>query len=202
MLLSKGYAETCELIRDVLSRLTSASFKLTAPGSYPIARDTVKWFMWCPEIVEMRENPYLSVVWADQDNLYLDSMPLGNTVDWIEDAYGEDAIHELLQMDFTGLSGVEIQRILEGKFPLVSPRINAYLSISRDFASESKVDLGVTFRGRRGIVTYRLRVVIGARSLDSESIVDKIMLAVKTLREAWSRIEKHELQIIGSVSSE
>ncbi len=134
--------------------------------------------------------------------MYLDSMPLGNTVDWIEDAYGEDAIHELLPMDFTGLSGVEIQRILEGKFPIVNSRINAYLSISRDLASESKVDLGVTFYGRRGIVTYRLRVVIGARGLDSESIVDKIMLAVKTLREAWSRIEKHELQIIGSVSSE
>ena len=175
-----------EEVRYLVSLLSPARFEITDPGRYPVRSENLKWFAWCPEITEMREDPYVNVAWGDKSgNVYFDSMPVGNTTSWVESAYGEEAACRSMDIDFGDFSKArgEFERI----FPLVGERITVYEKIVCDVSTERNVRLEIFYHGRKGRATLRLRgsLPAGVR-ISIESTVDALV-------EAWGRILEYEV---------
>jgi len=183
--------ESAEEIRQLVSELTKSTFKLTSSDRYPVPSENVKWFMWCPEITEMREIPYLNVVWADKDdNIYLDSMPIGNTTNWVARDYGEKAAQDAMDLDFSDYP-IAISK-LEHSFPLVGSRISTLEEIVKEISAKTGLSIEVFHYGRKGRATLRLRgrVSAGDSSGSSSSLdrMNKIRQSVDALKEAWERV--------------
>ncbi len=182
-----------EEVRQWVSKLTRANFQITDPGRYPIPSEKVKWFFWCPEITEMREIPYLNVVWADKSgNIYLDSMPIGNTTDWVEGAYGEEGARRSMDMDFTDLS--KVRNEFEGTFPLVGKRITEYEKIANDVSTRRNALIEIFYHGRKGRATLRLRGRIPSEDSSTGRVWDRIEATVKALKEAFDKLQTNEAE--------
>jgi len=184
--------EAAEVSR-LVSSITNSRFEITTPGKYPLQRASVKWFIWCPEITEAREIPFLNVVWADAGNLYFDSLPIGNTVSWVEAAYGEEQAQESMNIDYADFA--EACRILNQKFPLAGERISRYEKISSGISAKEGIQVGLFIHGRKGRATVRLRVQVPAPDSVDENVRREISHAVKTLKVAWAKIDAYERAI-------
>ena len=176
-----------EDVRTAISQLTRAEFEIGDPGGYPVELGTVSWFLWCPEITQMREIPYINVIWANKEGIiYLDSMPLGNTTNWVESAYGEEAAARAMDLDFGDFA--EVRSEFEHDFPLVGKRINEYERIVSNVSDQRAVAIGIFFHGRKGRATLRLR----GKLTEQAGRTNSVERTVKALEEAWKLIEEHD----------
>ena len=187
-----------EEVRQWVSKLTRANFQITDPGRYALQPEKVKWFFWCPEITEMREIPYLNVVWADKSgNIYLDSMPVGNTTDWVESAYGEEAARRSMDMDFADFSRARDE--FERAFPLVGKRITEYEKTASDVSTRRNLLIDIFYHGRKGRATLRLRGRIPAGDSSTGPVWDRIEATVKALKEAFDSLQTYEAEEAGQI---
>jgi hypothetical protein len=185
-----------ELVRGLVNQLTNSHFELSDPNRYPVPRGNLNWFMWCPEILEMRKIPYINVVWADkQDNVYLESMPVGNVLEWVEQSEGEDAVRQVLQMDLTGLGTRELRSLLGRDFPTIESRLAACEEIAEEVSSRRRVKVELIWHGRKGATACRLRSVIRFNDSSRESMKTELESALGALREAFDKIDKYEVQL-------
>jgi hypothetical protein len=181
-----------ERIRDAISRLTKARFEVSDPGSYPVARSDLQWFIWCPEVVEMKEIPHVNAIWTDkEDNLFLESMPIGNTSAWIEELYGEAGVRKTLTMDLSGFDNLDSRQKFVEVLPLLRDRLDNHERVVSEMSSKWGVNLRIRYFGRKGIATGRLRAFITAPNTDAE-IANKLEVAVGALKDAFTAIDEYE----------
>jgi len=182
-----------ELTRGLVNQFTNSHFEISDPKGYPVPRDKLNWFMWCPEILEVRTHPYIEVIWADkQDNVYLESMPIGNILDWVEQSNGEDAVRQVLRMDLTGLGTRELKSLLGKIFPTIESRLATYEDIAEKVSSRRQVKLELIWHGRKGATACRLRCVVHLNDSSRESMKTNLESGLSALREAFDKIDKYE----------
>ena len=182
-----------EPVRGLVNRLTNSHFEISDPNGYTVPRDKLNWFMWCPEIMEVRTHPYIEVIWADkQDNIYLESMPIGNILDWVEQSNGEDAVRQVLQMDLTGLGTRELRALLGRNFPTIESRLATYEDIAEKVSSRRRVKLELIWHGRKGATACRLRCIVRLNNPSRESTTTNLESALDALREAFGKMDKYE----------
>ena len=175
-------------MRQIVSSLTNAKFEITASGRYPLPANSVEWFMWCPEITESREIPYVNVVWGGTNGeVYFDSLPIGNTTSWVELAYGEEAAQEAMAIDYADFQGARSK--FEQDFPLAARRLSAYEKIIQNVSSKKGIRVSMFVHGRAGRATFRIRAQLAA-SKPSEDARSRIASTIETMKEAWDSIEE------------
>jgi hypothetical protein len=173
-------------VKDILSNLTGLRFEITnAPDDFRSRFIHPEWFLSCLDSKEAKKFPYVNEAWKDQDGgLWLESLALGDTIDWIEVAYGEDAAANSIDLDYTNFASEKFQAEFGARYPLVRQRIQSYEEIAEGVSKVRKVHLEVRNSGSKGIVVFTLvaKLSMGTKSLDK-----RLEVSVAALREAYTQ---------------
>ena len=181
-----------ETIVRFVSDLTHSPFQVREPFlSYSIGKS--KWFIGCPDAYYAARAPYLTEVWADkEDNIWLESMELGNTIEWTEQLQSERLLPKLQKMDLTDFAKPEVRKEFGKTFPRVLKRLNGYESVVARVSLESGIHLEIRYDAEKTIVGFNIGAKILVKGLDLQSKLEKIRAAAEALRKACDGIDEYD----------
>lgn len=184
-----------ELFKDKLSTLTAAKFQIMQPESnYPAPKQDVRWYVRCSDILDATSVGYVNVVWKDKEsNIWLESIPLGNTSDWIGREYGEQGVIEARRIDLRDFANPNIREKFGKQYPVVLKRLRTYEEILTKVSLKLGVGLEMRYDVSPRIVFFRMRARINRNELNSRRRMKEVKLAVRALKEAYKEIRRHEI---------
>ena len=176
-----------ETVRETLSNLTKTDFGVTdAPDDFQNRVVRPRWFVKCVDVRQARSIPHVNAAWKQQDGyIWLESLPLGDTIEWIEVAYGEEAAARSLDANYSDFGTKEFQAGFGRNYPLVFQRIQTYVEVADRVSKVRKVHLELRNNGSKGIVVFTLAARITAD--DAKTLEKKIGSAVDALAEAYAQ---------------
>jgi len=181
----KGDMGQEELVRDLVSKATNVRFEIiqqSAGNPFPIK--DVDWFIRCRNREDIERTPYLNSVWKEKDGpVWLESLAIGDTLDWIGSSYGEEAAAETLDLNYSEFSGKEFQTEFGREYPLVRQRIQSCELIAEEAAKKHGVHLELRSSGSKGIAVFTLEARMLAQ--DSSSLGKQVEASVAALRDAY-----------------
>lgn len=173
---------TKESVRSLVSKATGVNFEVirsTAESPLPVKNS--EWFMRCRTRDDIEKTPYLNIVWKEVDGpIWLESLALGDTFNWIATAYGEEAAGESIDANYTEF-GKDARAEFAKKYPLVDQRIKDSELIAEQFSRKYKVNLGLRSEGSKGIVVFTLA---GSVPVD-RSWMKHLEAVILALKEAY-----------------
>lgn len=177
-------------LRDIMSKITGVEYDIReALPDFPPPSDCASWYLLGREFRRPKGTPYASTVWEDQDGrVYLESMYIGNTTEWIGPAYGEAGVIKGLKIDYSEFP--QARKMLAEMFPLVEKRIDRYEKILVNTSAKYDVNLCLRCAGEKGGATFFIAAKIEGKRLTSEK-EDAIKRNVEALRTAWSEIRQY-----------
>jgi hypothetical protein len=179
-----------ELVRDLVSKATNARFEIiqrSVDDSFPIK--DVDWFIRCRSREDIERTPYLNSVWKVKDGpVWLESLAVGDTLDWIGSSYGEEAAGETLDLNYSEFSDKKFRAGFDSRYPLVQQRIQSCELIAEEAARKHRVHLELRGSGSKGIVVFTLAVRIPAE--DSVSLTRQVGAGVAALRDAYQKAKQ------------
>lgn len=171
-----------------MSEATGSRFEIVQPhyeGQLPIT--DLQWFIRCRGLDDIKRTPYLNTVWKQRDGpITLESLAFGDTMDWIDSAYGDEEATRSLDMSYD-FSNDDFKAEFRRRYPLVYQRIQTYEAIAAEVSRRRRVTLELKKNGSKGIVTFTLAVLLKA---DSKSLATRIKAAVEALKEAYQQAER------------
>jgi hypothetical protein len=182
-----------EFVRETVSEATGVHFEVVAPHpAFPLAVDRLEWFMRCRNREEIANAPYLNVVWKEKgEGIWLESLAVGDTVDWIELAYGEERAGESLDIDYSQFDDPSLQAEFSQKFPLILGRIKEYEQLVADVSKKTKVHLEIRRAGSRGMLVFTVAARVETRkNVSLESLGSALKKSASALKEAYDAIPK------------
>lgn len=133
-----------------------------------------------------RNIPFVNEVWRDEDDeIWLESLPLGDTIDWIEVAYGEEAAAMSIDVNYSDFGSKEFQKRFEREYPLVYQRIQRYEEVADGVSKSRKVNLELRKSGSKGIVVFTFAAKVTKPEI--KSLTRKIESSVDALKEAYGQ---------------
>ena len=179
-------AKEVDTVVEVLSRLTGASFVVADSSDIQAKLPRPKWVVRCTDMRQGRRIPYVNEAWKQKDgSLWLASLPLGDTIDWIEVAYGEEAAARSLDVNYSDFGKKEFQSEFGREYPLVYQRILTYAEIATHVSKARNVNLELRNSGSKGIVVFSFASKI--KVSDSSPLEKKIGRSVEALKEAYTQ---------------
>lgn len=182
-----------EFVRQEVSKATGVSFEVVAPHpAFPLAVDHLDWFMRCRNKDEIAKVPYLNAVWKERGvGIWLESLAIGDTVDWIELAYGDQRASDSLDMDYSRFDDPSFQEDFKQKFPIVLGRIREYEQAAAETSKKRKVHLQIRRAGSKGFLVFTIAALVESpKRATPASLRSAIRKNAFALREAYQRIEK------------
>jgi len=182
-----------EFVRETVSKATGVHFEVVAPHpAFPLAIDRLEWFMRCRNKEEITKAPYLNAVWKEKGvGIWLESLVIGDTIDWIEIAYGEEAAGKSLDTDYSTFDDPSFQGDFKQRFPIVMGRIEEYEQAAADVSKRRRVHIEIRRAGSKGILVFTVAARVDARrGAALESLRSTIKKNVAALKEAYERIMK------------
>jgi hypothetical protein len=185
--LTSAQTKEIEAVQAVLSSLTGAKFDVSnAPEDFRGQSLRSKWFLKCNDMSEARNIPYVNEVWRQEDDaIWLESLPLGDTIDWIEVAYGEEAAAGSIDVNYSDFGSKEFQKRFGREFPLVYQRIQRYEEVADGVSKSRRVHLELRKSGSKGIVVFTFAAKVAKP--DIKSLTRKIQASVDALKEAYAQ---------------
>jgi flagellin-specific chaperone FliS len=179
-------------LRDTISKVTGVEYDIReALPDFPPHADHASWYLLGREFREPKGIPYASTIWEDLDGrVYLESMYVGNTTEWIGPAYGEAGIIKGLKIDYSNFD--RAKEVLAEMFPLVKKRLDRYETIFTNTSSKYQVNLSLRCAGDMGGATFFIVAKIEGKDLTSEKKVETIKQNVEALKEAWRELAKYD----------
>jgi hypothetical protein len=180
-----------ELVRETVSEATGARFEVVPPHpAFPLAVDRLEWFMRCRNREEIAKAPYLNALWKEKGvGIWLESLAVGDTVDWIELAYGDEKVEESLDIDYSRFEDASFQEDFKQRFPIVMARIREYEQVAADVSRRRGVKLQIRRAGSRGMLVFTVAALVKAPSRASmASLASAIKKSVSALKEAFQEI--------------
>jgi len=100
-----------EAVSEILSSLTGARFEVSnTPDDFRNQSINPRWFVMCKGMRQARGIPYVNEAWKQHDGtIWLESLPLGDTIDWIEVAYGEEAAAKSIDVNYSDFGSKKFQ---------------------------------------------------------------------------------------------
>lgn len=145
-----------------------------------------KWFLKCDDMKQAKTTPYLNEVWKQEGGeIWLESLPLGDTIDWIEVAYGEESAAASIDVNYSEFDSKEFQARFGREYPLVYQRIQRYEEVADRVSRDKKVHLNLRKSGSKGIVVFTFAVEIA--KMDSKMLAKKLVTSVDALKEAYTQ---------------
>ncbi len=185
--MTSAQTKEIEMVQGVLSSLTGAKFDVSsAPDDFRGQSLHPKWFLKCNDINEARKTPYVNEAWRQEDGImWLESLPLGDTIDWIEVAYGEEAAAASIDANYSDFGSKEFQKRFGREYPLVFQRIQRYEEVADGVSRSRKVHVELRKSGSKGIVVFAFAAKIAKP--DVKSLAKKIEANVEALKEAFDQ---------------
>ena len=180
-----------ELVRETVSKATGARFEVVAPHpAFPLAVDRLEWFMRCRNQEDIAKAPYLNAVWKEKGvGIWLESLAVGDTIDWIELAYGDEKAGASLDIDYSRFEDAAFQEDFKQRFPIVMARIREYEQVAADVSKKRRVRLQIRRAGSKGMLVFTVAALVqspkrGARGLWGLAV----QRSVSALKEAYQKI--------------
>jgi len=180
-----------ELVRETVSEATGVHFEVVPPHpAFPLAVDRLEWFMRCRNREEIAKVPYLNAVWKEKGvGVWLESLAVGDTIDWIELAYGDEKAGESLDTDYSRFEDASFQQDFKQRFPIVMARIREYEQVAAEVSKKRKVKLQIRRAGSRGMLVFTVAALVQTRKGASPaSLVSALKKSVSAMKEAHQTI--------------
>ncbi len=176
-----------EAVQEMLLSLTGTKFEATnVPDQLRNRSLQPKWFLKCNDMQQARVIPYLNEVWKEEEGaIWMESLPLGDTIDWIEVAYGEEAAAASIDVNYSEFGSKEFQARFGREYPLVYQRIQRYEEVADRVSRDKKAHLELRKSGSKGIVVFSFAVRIA--KVDSKTLARKIGTSLNALKEAYAQ---------------
>jgi hypothetical protein len=188
-----GKVNEQELTRDTILEATGVHFETVAPHpAFPLPLEKLEWFMRCRNKDEITKAPYLNAAWKEKDGeIWLESLAVGDTIDWIEIAYGEERATESLDLDYSQFDDTSFQAEFNRRFPLVLGRIKEYEKTVTEISKEKGLHLQIRRTGSRGMLVFTVAARVDSRkNASSQSLAASINKCISALKEAYEAIPK------------
>jgi hypothetical protein len=175
-----------ELVRETISKLTGADFEVSnTPDDFRNQSINPRWFVKCRDMTQARNIPHVNEAWKQQDGtIWLESLPLGDTIDWIEAAYGEESAAKSIDVNYSDFGSKKFQEEFGGEYPLVYQRIQTYEEVAGRVSKVRKLHIELRNSGSKGIVVFTFAAKFA--DTDVKSLGKKIEDCVEALREAYT----------------
>jgi hypothetical protein len=180
------------LVREVLSDVTGAKFEIVMPSpGFPFSAENISWFLRCRNRTDIEKVPYLNTVWKERRGLvWLESLALGDTVDWIGLAYGPEMADESLNLNYSHLNDLDFKAELGRRFPLVLERLEEYSKVAEKISDKTKVRLEIKRSGSGGMVVFYLASQMSFGTPSRKSLEMKAKSTIGAMKAAYSEILK------------
>lgn len=182
-----------ELVLETVSEATGVRFEIVAPHpAFPLPVDRIEWFMRCRDREGIEKAPYLNAAWKEKEGtVFLESLAVGDTVDWIDLAYGEEQAGKSLDIDYSRLEDPEFREEFSTRFPVVMDRIKEYEEAVAGVAKKTGTRLEIRRAGSKGILIFTIAARVKPRKGASESwLRSAITKSASALKEAYARVQK------------
>jgi hypothetical protein len=182
-----------EFVRETVSKATGVQFEVVAPHpGFPLPVDHLEWFMRCRNKEEITKAPYLNAAWKEVGvGIWLESLAVGDTIDWIELAYGDERAGESLDIDYSRFDDSAFQADFNQKFPIVMGRIREYQEAAAAVSKRMDVHLEIRRAGSRGILVFTVAARVETpKGATRESLGSIIIKSASALDEAYKEITK------------
>jgi len=179
------------LVRDALLEATGASFDVVAPNpAFPLPVDSLEWFMRCRNKEEIEAAPYLNTVWKEKGGrIWMESLALGDTIDWIELAYGEERAAASLDLDYSRFDEDWFQADFNRRFPIIMARIREYEGVVAEISKTRRVRLEIRRAGSKGVLVFTIAARVDMpKGAGTESLRSAIKKNAEALKEAYKAI--------------
>jgi hypothetical protein len=176
-----------EVVQETLSTITGVNFEATnTPDDFKNQSLHPRWFVKCVDTSRARDIPYVNEAWRQEDGtIWLESLPLGDTIDWIEVAYGEEAAARSLDVNYSDFGTKEFQTGFGSEYPLVYQRIQTYVEVAARVSRTRKVHVELRNSGSKGIVVFTFATKIMVSS--TKTLGKKVEAGVEALKEAYAQ---------------
>jgi len=182
-----------EFVRQEVSDATRVNFEVVAPHpAFPLAVDHLEWFMRCRNKDEIAKAPYLNAVWKERGTgIWLESLAIGDTIDWIELAYGDQRASDSLDIDYSRFEDPSFQEDFKQKFPIVMGRIREYAHAVEETSKKRKVHLEIRRAGSKGMLVFTIATVVKIpKGASQRSLGFALRKNVSALKEAYVKIAR------------
>jgi hypothetical protein len=182
-----------EFVRETVANATGVHFEVVAPHpAFPLAVDRLEWFMRCRNKEEIAKAPYLNAVWKEKGaGIWLESLAVGDTVDWIELAYGDEKAGASLDIDYSRFDDESFQEDFSQRFPIVMERIREYEQAAAAVSKRRKMQLQIRRAGSKGMLVFTVAALVRSPKRASlASLGSAVTKSVSALKEAYGEIEK------------
>ena len=182
-----------EFVRQEVSKATGVNFEVVPPHpAFPLAVDHLDWFMRCRNKDEIDKVPYLNAVWKERGvGIWLESLAIGDTIDWIEIAYGEQKATDSLDIDYSRFNDSSFQEDFKQKFPIVMGRIKEYEQAAAENSKKRKVHLEIRRAGSKGMLVFTIAALVKLpKGASQRSLGLALKKNVVALKEAYVKIAK------------
>jgi hypothetical protein len=179
---------TAEKTAELLSKITGAPFQVSKPHPEdPVNREKLVWFVSYRDASFVSKVPYVQRAWKSKGEIILESTDLGDMLEWIELAYGEEAAGRSLNTDYSGLSSKELQTKFGKEYPLVYQKIRMYEGIVTEISKKRSVRVELRYSGSKGILTFTFTARLED---DPKSLETRIEANVEALKHAYGQAMK------------
>jgi hypothetical protein len=187
-----------EGVRDTISKLTGAKFEIREAENLPERFGHPVWFMRCREITQANKIPHVNSLWREDGNILIESLTLGNTSQWIEENYGEEAVYPVLDTDITDFANPQFRKEFLRPFPAIQQRLDSYDMILKRVSKKHGTELAIRYDGGKGLAVFYLDATVKSDEKNTRLIIKRLEKAIRALREAYGQIELQQENSTGS----
>lgn len=185
-------------VRGAISQITGVDFQIREPDSIDRAHvGMTRWFVVCREVLDIGKVPYVNVVWADKhDRIWLESITIGDSLEWIEQHYGDRGLVRAQKMDLTDFPKPEVLEEFANRFPKVMRRLEKYEGILRETSSKYGIHLEMRYQTSKERISLRLAATISENETSTRSQHVAIKGAVEAMKDVYDKISIYEAGIV------
>lgn len=181
-----------ELVGEVVSEVTRAKFEVVSPPpGFPFPTKNLEWLVRCRNLPDIEKVPYVNTVWRETKGpIWLESLALGDSVEWIGLAYGPEMADESLNLDYARMGESEFKAELGKRFPLVLERLEQYSEVAAKESARTKTHLEIRRAGSGGMIVFTLAARMNVGEPSRASLSRGVRANVGALKEAYAEILK------------
>ncbi|TMP99695.1 MAG: hypothetical protein E6K99_04105 [Thaumarchaeota archaeon] len=185
-------------VRGAISQITGVDFQIREPDSIDRAHvGMTRWFVVCREVLDIGKVPYVNVVWADKhDRIWLESITIGDSLEWIEQHYGDRGLVGAQKMDLTDFPKPEVLEEFANRFPKVLRHLEKYEGILREASSKYGIHLEMRYQTSKERISLRLAATISENETSTRSQHVAIKGAVEAMKDVYDKISIYEAGIV------
>lgn len=179
-------------LKNKLIELTKADFKVVESASLPTFLKDAKWIIQCSDMQNMNRTRHVNMIWKGTDDIIrVESMTLGDSAEWVEIDYGEEAVIDIHDQGSPDFSKQDIRAKFAHDF-LTYERLQEYERIATEVSARRDVQVRIRFDRGKLITVFSMEARIDYRRSDPQQTIEAVLSNVKALKEALDEIDAYE----------